>query len=169
MTVDVRAERPGDHAAVARVHEAAFGRPEEARLVRVLRAATAPMLSLVAERAGRIAGHVLLTPVAIDGSDGPPSAGLAPLGVLPDEQGRGVGSALVREALRLAPERGWQAVFLLGEPEYYERFGFTLAAPRGLHYESSAFDRGFQVIELVPGALGGRRGRVRYHPAFAGV
>jgi putative acetyltransferase len=57
-------------------------------------------------------------------------------------------------------------LFLLGNPAYYGRFGFELAAPRGLHYESHAFDRGFQVLELAPGALEGVRGWVHYHPAF---
>jgi putative acetyltransferase len=58
-------------------------------------------------------------------------------------------------------------VFLLGEPAYYARFGFVMAAPRGFHYESEAFDAGFQVLELVEGALAGHAGRVLYHPAFA--
>jgi putative acetyltransferase len=61
---------------------------------------------------------------------------------------------------------GWQAVFLLGAPPYYSRFGFELAAPHGLHYESEVFDSAFQVLEIESGALEGFRGRVRFHLAF---
>jgi putative acetyltransferase len=57
-------------------------------------------------------------------------------------------------------------VFLLGDPAYYARFGFELAGPRGLHYQSEAFDSAFQLLEVAPGALRGCTGCVRYHEAF---
>jgi putative acetyltransferase len=60
-------------------------------------------------------------------------------------------------------------VFVLGDPSYYSRFGFVLAAPRGFRYESEAFDAAFQVLELEEGVLSGCRGRVRYHPVFGEV
>ena len=136
--------------------------------MRALRAAARPLVSLTAEQPGELVGHVLVSPVSIEGTRDPiPVAGLAPLAVDPDRQRRGVGAALVRAALPACARIGWRAVFLLGEPAYYSRFGFTIAAPRGFHYESEAFDAGFQVIELVEGALAGRTGWVRYHPAFA--
>jgi len=89
--------------------------------------------------------------------------------VEPAAQASGVGSALVRSGLDACGALGWQAVFLLGDPAYYARFGFELAAPRGLRYGSEAFDAGFQVKELVPGALDGYAGWVRYHEAFASL
>jgi putative acetyltransferase len=166
----VRPEAPADHERVQEVHEAAFGRPDEARLVEALRRSERPTLSLVAEWAGRVEGHVFLSPVAIEGAaDAPPAAGLAPLGVAPAVQGRGVGGALMRAALSRAPSLGWRAVFLLGDPGYYARFGFVLAAPRGFHYESPAFDSAFQMRELAPAALSGLGGFVRYADAFASV
>jgi putative acetyltransferase len=150
------------------VHEAAFGRPDEARLVARLRAEARPFVSLVAERGGRAIGHVFCSPVAIERDHAaPPAGGLAPVGVLPDAQGRGAGDALVRAAQGASRALGWQLLFLLGDPAYYARFGFVLAAPHGLHYESHAFDAGFQVHELAPGAAARARGWVRYHPAFA--
>jgi putative acetyltransferase len=164
----VRDERPEDAPRVFAVQRAAFGREAEARLVDALRRTVQPRLSLVAEAEGELVGHVFLSPVTIEGAAGAPAcAGLAPLGVLPARQGCGAGSALVREGLARAPARGWRAVFLLGDPAYYARFGFRLAAPRGLHYESDAFDAAFQVRELAPGALAGVRGFVRYPAAFA--
>ena len=168
--VTVRDEAPADYTAVSRVVTDAFGRPDEARLVEALRAQAGPCLSLVAERDGAVVGHVLFSPVAVAGADdAPPLGALAPLAVTPSRQGGGIGSALTRAGLARCPEHGWRAVFLLGDPGYYTRFGFQLAAPRGLHYVSEAFDAGFQVLELQTGALNGVRGLVQYHPAFASL
>jgi len=136
------------------------------RLVREAR----PRVSLVAELGEQVVAHVLLTPVVIEGDGAcPPAGALGPVGVLPEQQGRGIGSALVRAGLAACPALGWQVCFVLGNPSYYGRFGFELAAPRGLHYASHDFDRGFQVQALAPGALTGARGWVRYHAAFDAV
>jgi putative acetyltransferase len=164
-TLHIREERAGDEARVAELVEAAFGQPEEARLVEALRRDADPTLSLVAEVEGRIAGHIFFSPVAIECAGAPPCGGLAPVAVDPERQGLGIGSALVRAGLVRCPDLGWRAVFLLGNPAYYGRFGFELAAPT-LRYESEAFDSAFQKIELEPGVLSGLHGFVRYHPAF---
>jgi putative acetyltransferase len=150
------------------VHEAAFGRPDEARLVARLRQEARPCVSFVAECGGRTIGHVFFSPVAIGGDRAAPPAGaLAPVGVLPEEQGRGAGGALIRAGVEASRALGWELLFVLGNPAYHARFGFVLAAPHGLHYESHAFDAAFQVQALAAGALGRSRGWVRYHPAFA--
>jgi len=165
--IQVRAERPEDARAVWTVHEAAFGRPDEARLVARLRQEARPAVSLVAERGGRVIGHVFFSPVTLDGTpEAPPAGGLAPVGVLPKAQGSGAGGALIRAGVEAARGLGWQLLFVLGNPAYYGRFGFGLAAPYGLHYESHAYDAAFQVQELAGGALARARGWVRYHPAF---
>ena len=164
----IRQETPSDHARVARIQETAFGGPDEAELVEMLRQSARPQLSLVAELAGDVVGHVFFSPVSIEGPGvSSPSAGLAPLAVAPHVQRRGAGAALVRAGLSACVPLGWQAVFVLGEPAYYSRFGFVLAAPLGLRYESESFDSAFQVLELVGGALAGCGGWVRYHEAFA--
>ncbi len=165
--IRIRDERPDDRARVFVLQEAAFGRENEARLVEALRVAARPQLSLVAERDARVVGHVFVSPVTVERDPALPAGGLGPVGVDPAEQGRGVGSALVRAALARAPGLGWRAVFLLGNPAYYSRFGFSLAAPRGLHYRSEVFDAAFQVVELSSGALDGRAGLVHFDPAFA--
>ncbi len=168
--LEIRRESLSERARVDEVHVAAFGRTNEARLVRSLRAKAQPQLSLVAEHDGELVGHVFFSPVEIvDPGPSPPSAGLAPLAVAPEKQGRGVGSALVRAGLRECISLGWQAVFLLGDPAYYSRFGFSLASRHGLRYESEAFDPAFQVLELVPGALSECSGWVQYDEAFAEV
>lgn len=166
----VREEIVADHARVDSIVEAAFERPQEAALVRALRESATPQLSLVAVLDGEVVGHVFFSPVTIEGaSSSLPVGGLAPLAVDPSVQRRGAGSALVRAGLEACDALGWQAVFLLGDPAYYSRFGFELAAPRGFHYESEVFDAGFQVKEVVPGALAGHSGWVRYHEAFASL
>jgi putative acetyltransferase len=152
------------------VHEAAFGRPAEAKLVARLRLEARPCVSLVAESAGRVIGHVFFSPVTIESDRGePPAGGLAPVGVLPDEQGRGAGGALIRAGIEASRALGWRLLFVLGNPVYYGRLGFQLAAPHGLHYESHTFDAAFQVQELALGALAGVRGFVRYPAAFSEV
>jgi putative acetyltransferase len=171
--VRVRSERPADHPAVQAIHEAAFGRSAEAELVSALRRGAAPRVCLVAEAAGsadgELAGPVMVSPVALVAHTALAAGGLAPVAVRPERQRCGIGADLVRAALTQCVAVGWGAVFVLGDPAYYRRFGFTLAAPGGLHYESPDFDGAFQVRELVPGAIASCRGWVRYHTAFAEV
>jgi putative acetyltransferase len=167
--VIVRAEEPRDHARVRAIQAAAFAGPDEAALVDALRGAVEPLISLVAEADGRLLGHVVFSPVVIEGApDAPACCGLGPVGVDPAAQGGGVGSALIRAGLERARGAGFAACFVLGNPSYYGRFGFRLAPP-DFRYESQAYDPVFQVQELVPGALAGRRGFVRYSKMFGGL
>lgn len=165
--LSIRREDERDYDLIDEIETSAFGRPGEARLVRSLRLSATPYLSLVASRGEELVGHILLSPVTIeDAVAAPACAGLAPLAVRADVQGEGIGDALVRAALAECSPLGWEAVFLLGEPLYYSRFGFALSAPRGLRYESEVFDSAFQFLEIVRGSLGDVRGWVRFHSAF---
>jgi putative acetyltransferase len=167
MTAVVRDEAAGDPAAIRDVVTRAFGRSDEARLVDMLRTAGKATLSLVAEREGRIAGHVLFSPVTLAGA--PFGLGLAPLAVAPEEQRAGVGGALVRAGLERAHAAGITTVVVLGSPAYYGRFGFVAADRHGLSCEYDVPPGVFQVIGLVPSALVERRGLVRYADEFAAV
>jgi putative acetyltransferase len=167
MTVTVRPEAPADESAVRRVHEAAFPTPAEARLVDLLRQDGQARVSLVAVAAGEVVGHVLFSPVTLDGVSTEPAAlGLAPVAVLPDWQRRGVGSALIRAGLEACRRLGTPWVVVLGWPAYYPRFGFEPAGPRRLGNEYGAGEA-FQVQELIPGSLPAAGGLVRYAPEFA--
>lgn len=95
-----------------------------------------PALDLVAERDGAVVGHILHSHGDLADT---PIPGLAPLAVHPDAQGQGVGSALVRETLRIADMAGEPAVIVLGHPDYYARFGFEPASAFGISY--AALDR----------------------------
>lgn len=167
--VEVRAEAPGDYGAVREVIEVAFGRPDEASLVNALRDAGLPLVSLVAVVDGSVVGHVLFSHVSVESPTrhrGFSAFGLAPLAVLPAYGQRGIGSRLVREGIEECRRSGHDALFVLGDPAYYRRFGFTTAAARGLSCEFPAPDEAFMTMELRPGALDGARGLVKYRPEF---
>ena len=167
----IRAEEPRDQCGVFEVHARAFPQLGEAKLVDALRAAGAVTISLVAERGGRVVGHILFSPVRVEGEGGSFVAqGLAPMAVDPSCQREGIGSALVRAGLDACRAAGHTIVFVLGHPDYYPRFGFEAAAPRGLHYQGGAgYAPAFFVAELAAGSLAGRAGVVHYRPEFAAL
>ena len=165
VTVLVRREIGADADAIRAVTEAAFGRPDEARLVDELRASDAwlPALSLVATtHSGEILGHVLCTRGHVGGS---PALGLGPLSVRPDSQGRGVGSALMNAVLGAADALGEPLVALLGNPAYYQRFGFRLSGEYGITPPVPEWEPHFQVRTLT-GYDGGPHGTFTYAEPF---
>lgn len=135
----VRGEGLADAAAIRALHLRAFGEDSPGALVDDLREAGSCVISIVAVQADRIVGHVLFSRI-----EAPmPALTLAPVGVCPSVQRIGIGSLLIREGLRQAEQSGWQAVFVLGDPAYYERFGFKAAAVKG--YSSPYRGPGFMV------------------------
>lgn len=165
----IRAEEPADQIAVRAVEEAAFEAPGEADLVDALRGEPG-VISLVAELAGEIVGHLLLSPVRVEGPRTSQALALGPMAVLPGHQNRGIGSALVRASLEQARASGAPAVIVLGHPDYYPRFGFEPTEPHGLTCKWPVPPGVYLVCELESGwlkAQGG--GLVQYHAAFDGV
>ncbi len=164
---DIRAATPGDVAAIRRVHTAAFGRAAEAELALALAAREPACISLVASQSGAVVGHVLFSPVAVDGhAFAIAPLGLGPLAVAPELQRGGVGSALARAGIDACRKVGAPFVVVLGHPPYYPRFGFAPAARFGLSFADAPPRDAFMALELVPGALAGVRGAVRYAPEF---
>lgn len=164
----MRSERPDDRDAISAVHEAAFGRDAEARLVGAIRASPGflPELSLVAERAAVIVGHALFSCVLLDDAACQHDAlALGPIGVLPADQRQGVGSALVHAGLARAADAGHRLVVLLGHPTYYPRFGFVPSRAHGIFQPFDAGDAAM-VLFLDPLARDVVRGTVRYPPAW---
>ena len=161
----VRAETVKDQQAVFDVEREAFGQPVQARLVDELRKRADPTLSLVAEIDEAVVGHIFFSSVSFDDSARPLVCQLSPLAVEPGRQRYGVGSTLVRAGLRACATAGWKAVFLLGDPRYYSRFGFEMADSWGLVH-SGTDGRYLQVLELEAGTLAGVKGEVRFHPVF---
>jgi putative acetyltransferase len=124
--VATRPERPGDRQAILEIHRAAFGGDVEPKLVDALHDSGDAEISLVAVADGEVIGHVLFSRL-----DAPLRAlALAPVAVAPERQRQGVGSDLIGAGLCTAKQAGWQAVFVLGEPAYYTRFGFDVDAAK---------------------------------------
>ncbi|QDZ41504.1 N-acetyltransferase [Euhalothece natronophila Z-M001] len=166
--MEIRPEIPHDYLAVSKVHQLAFGQEAEANLVDQLRLVVNPYLSLVAIKQDQIIGHIFFTPVDL-ASELPMTTGvmgLAPMAVLSLYQRQGVGTALIREGLRLCQQMGSKAVVVLGHPEYYPRFGFKPSIEYGLYSEYDVPPEAFMAMELTPKGLDGKSGLVKYHPVF---
>jgi putative acetyltransferase len=165
-TVQVRSETAADVSAIHAVNTAAFETRLEADLVDTLRRMAAPIVSLVADDGGKIIGHILFSPVALYGQPDTKIMGLAPMAVLPSEQRRGIGSALIREGLTRCRNLGYGAVVVVGHRHYYPRFGFKPAATFKLKSEYDVQDDVFMALELTPHYLRGKSGTIQYDSAF---
>src|ERR1035438_5042041 len=161
----IRSENTGDRSTVRSVNEAAFARPDEADLVERLWSEGVVLVSLVAEVRRQIVGHILFSRMSIDTARASiPAVALAPMAVLPEDQRRAIGGQLIRGGLDLLGGQGEQIVLVLGHPDYYPRFGFSAEMARSL--ESPFPPNAFMAMELIPGALNGVCGKVRYPVVF---
>ncbi|MDO5668993.1 MAG: N-acetyltransferase [Corynebacterium sp.] len=156
----IRPEVPADLPSIAAVTAAAFAAVErssqtESAIIEALRAAGALSVSLVAVDNEQVIGHVAASPVLIDAHPGR-FYGLGPLSVLPERQGEGIGSVLLRSVLGYLVDA--EVIVLLGEPDFYSRFGF--APVEGLVYPDVPPE--YFLAHGNPH----RRGVVSYHPAF---
>ncbi|MDC0308041.1 MAG: N-acetyltransferase [Planctomycetaceae bacterium] len=163
----IRSESAIDYDAVRYLNTAAFETDAEAGLVDALRDQCESIISLVAEKDDLLAGHILFSPVTLPGHNHLKILGLAPMAVLPDFQRQGIGSELVTAGLNICREQGWDAVVVLGYPEFYPRFGFVPASQFKIGCEYDVPDEVFMLVELNTGALDGCWGTVNYHSAFA--
>jgi putative acetyltransferase len=170
----IRRETDADVAQVHAVVAAAFRQPEslaapyEVRLLEALRAGPdwLPALSLVAEGpAGDVVGHVVCSRAWVGDAQ---VVGLGPLAVRPDEQGRGVGSALMHAVVGAAEALEIPVVALLGSTTYYARFGFRPVRRLGIEPPEPAWGDHFQARLLVPPSAA-PRGPFRYAAAFTGI
>jgi putative acetyltransferase len=159
-------ERPGDRDAIRTVHRASFPESSESDLVDALRSAGRLSLSIVALVDDEVVGHVAFSPVSVAAAEG--GAGLAPVAVVPRFRRRGIAAQLIREGLVAVRRAGARFVVVLGDPAYYERFGFQPASHWGLRDEYGGGDA-CQALELEPGALPLRQTTVRYAPEFGAI
>jgi putative acetyltransferase len=157
----IRAETPADYVAIRNVLVSAFGGVVEADLVEALRRERVIATALAAEIAGDVCGHIVMSRLRS------PSAGLAlaPVAVAPLWQKQGVGSALILKAIDLAKADGSDIIFVLGDPIYYRRFGFSteVAAP----FQSPYAGPYFMALRLSEQTA--HLGIVAYPAAFDGL
>ena len=147
----------------------AFKQENESFLIETLRKTKnfIAELSLVAEVESKIIGHILFYPIVIISDDREHIAlALAPMSVHPSYQRQGIGKKLVVEGLKLAKEKGYSLVIVLGHPEYYPKFGFEKAGKFGTKAPFDAPEDAFMVIELKKDALYGVSGVVKYPQPF---
>ena len=155
--ITIRPETPADFPAIRQILLDAFPTPAESMLVEKLREDDLAEIALVAELDGRVAGHIVFSPVRADGQWGRTGGvGLGPVAVDIRSQGQGVGSALIEQGIARARDRGFSFVVVLGEPNYYSRFGFRPASEHSLRNEYGV-DAEFMLIPLkgeesLPGA-----------------
>jgi len=167
--VIIRQEQPGDREAIQNVHRAAFGGEVEPKIAADLNASGDAVreLSLVAEIDGVVVGHVVTSRATITDSAGTksPSLGLGPIGVLPEHQGKSIGSALMHASIAAADAMGHPMMVLLGNPNYYSRFGFELAGDHGIAPPDPNWAGAFQIRRLQ-NYSSQLTGTFSYAPAF---
>jgi putative acetyltransferase len=163
----IRPYRAADDQPVRQLLSAAFGRGSVAELAGDLRASDAHRAALVAELDTEVVGIVQLSRGWLDAPRRLVEVMvLSPLGVLPELQGRGIGSALVRAAVGAAEQLGSPLLFLEGSPRYYSRFGFSAGAEHGFRRPSERIpDAAFQVL-LSPNRQDWMVGALVYPDAF---
>ncbi len=170
----LRRENKSDHPAVSSVIEKAFKNVEfadntEQFLVERLRKSDAfiPELSMIAEIDGKIVGHILLTKLKIKNDTKEfDSLALAPVSVLPEFQGKGIGGKLIVESHKKAKKLDYKSIVLLGHEKYYPRFGYEQTDKYGIELPFEAPKENCMVIELVENGLKGVSGMVEYPKEF---
>lgn len=164
MSLIIRAECAADQAAIADLTEQAFrdhpySQQTESFIIAALRRAGALSLSLVAEQGGEVVGHLAFSPAGFSGGSEDWYL-IGPLSVRPDLQRQGLGSALMRAGMAQLQADGAQGFALVGEPDYYGRFGFVHQAGVSVEGVPDHF-----VLTLCLGDVH-PQGEIEYHAAF---
>jgi putative acetyltransferase len=161
--MNLRDESAGDHEAIRRLHLTSFPGPGEADLVEQLRKDGDLFISLVALEGRVLAGHVVFSKMAAPFR----ALGLGPVAVLPDWRRKGIAAALIQQGIERATYEGWAGIFVLGDPNYYRRFG--LEAKHADGFESPYAGPHFMALPLNSEELPLRFGRIDYAPAFSAL
>lgn len=158
----IRTATPKDREAIRLVEEHAFGQKVEAGLVDALVDEGDALLELVAEEEGAIVGHVLFSRLFVEQNERKfPAVALAPLAVEPAFHGTGIGGALVREAHLRLKDAGEKLSVVVGDPEYYGRFGYSHA--RAARFEC---DYSCEALQALAWGDAPAAGRLIYAKAF---
>ncbi|MBD1420828.1 GNAT family N-acetyltransferase [Sphingobacterium chuzhouense] len=175
MNVKIRKEEKEDFKTVFELIQKSFETEElsdhkEHYLVERLRNSDAfvPELSLIAEVNNQIVGYILLTKIKIedDAKNSYTSLALAPVAVLPEVQGKGIGGKLIEAAHKKARELGFGSVILLGHENYYPKFGYKLTKEFGIKLPFDVPEANCMAIELTEGSLQNVNGIVHYPKEF---
>jgi len=161
--INTRIESPDDYAEVRKLHLIAFPGPGEADLVDRLRADGDAVISLVATNDDVLVGHVMFSRMSAPFR----ALGLAPVAVLPDWRRRGIAARLIEDGIKQAQKDNWAGIFVLGEPDYYQRFGFSAA--KAEKFESPYAGPYLMALSLQGNDLPCCSGRIDYASAFSAL
>ena len=159
--VKIRAETTADRAPVRELLAGAFSGGGEAELVERLRQAGDAAIAMVADRDGSVVAHIMFSRMRAPFR----ALALAPLAVEERSRNRGIGARLVSEGLERARRERWQGVFVLGDPAYYGRFGFSAELASGFSCPWSGPH--LMALALDGGGLPVRNARIGYATAFS--
>lgn len=173
-SIQIRSETLRDRKAVSELYNLGFPNSPEGNIVKKLRSGCPEYHAWVAfplAEPEHIVGHILLTPAELKPTDGTKSIwglGLAPLVVHPDWRSQRIGSNLVHHALNASQYMHQTFIVVLGNPNYYHRFGFVTASIWDLQCEYAGIpNEAFMVNLLDPDELAGKTGTIYYRPEFA--
>ena len=167
IMMNIRIEKDSDKELIWKLNSHAFPTNVEADLVDILRNSGVTLISMVAEEEGEIIGHILFSDVELIGNKSKIKlAGLGPMAVIPKLQRKGIGSKLVNAGLEHCRKKGYDAVVVLGYPEYYPKFGFVPSVEYSIKCEFEVPSEAFMILELKKGAFNGLSGTIRYHESF---
>jgi putative acetyltransferase len=165
--IEIREERPNDVGAVRDLNRRAFGQDQESNIVDALRANGAALLSLVATLNDRVVGHIMYSPLSIDGKLR--GAALGPMAVLPERQRQGIGSKLIEAGNRKLKDAGCPFIIVVGHAGYYPRFGFRPASEHGIKCQWDVPNDVFMLLVLDHAKMKAVSGLARYRHEFSSV
>lgn len=172
--MNLRQETKNDYKAVFNLIKEAFKNEalsdhKEQFLVERLRKSDAfiPELSIVAEIDKKIVGYILTTKLKIKNESNEfESLALAPVSVLPEFQGKGIGGKLIIESHKKAKELGHKSIVLLGHENYYPKFGYQQADTFGIEFPFNVPKQNCMAVELIENGLKNVNGMVEYPKEF---
>ena len=157
----IRETRKSDLEEVFNLIHAAFGNKAESDLVKQLISDGDVLINLVVESSETIIGNIVVSKITMEPDVGLFCGGVAPVSVLPDQQSSGVGSKLMTAAINESKKMGIDALFLLGDPNYYKRFGFIVSTLKNDYSVEH-----LQELELTEDCLVNIKSKVTYANAF---
>jgi len=167
----IRQEKPEDIDDIHALNDLAFGQPQEANIIDKLRINCYNLLSLVVIENEKVVGHILFSPVEIEGQHGIiRGMGLAPMAVLSEMQHKGIGTQLVKSGIDNLRKMQCPFIIVLGHPEYYPRFGFERASLYGIKCQWEGIpDDAFMILWLDKSKINRVSGLAKYRDEFSEV
>lgn len=169
MKISIRPENKNDYSTISMVNDMAFGQETEGKLVEKLRKNKKFIkdLSLVACMGNEIVGHILFFPIVIkNDKEDFNTLALAPMSVIPELQGLGIGGQLIKKGINKAKKLGHTSLIVLGHEDFYSRFGFKPAKEYNIIAPFEVPENSFQAMELVKDTLSKANGTVEYPKEF---